>query len=345
LADVTAAEWDQSLSVYADATVFHLASWHKCLDRLLPGRVVRFEILSHGEVCGHWCGFLLQKFGVRIFGAPLPGSTTDYMYPLMTQPLPVGPFLHAVHNWAEERRVHMIELGGEYFRDQLAANGYNIRSDPTYRVDLSAGSSAVWKNLKPAMRNKIRKAEKNGIVVGVDTSTEFAGRFFDMLQAVFRRQGLAPTYGLRRVETVVRTLAESGNVVPLTAWRDGEPLSSLIVLVDKRAAYFWGGASYETAYPLGANDIIHWYALQFAVGKGLTVYDTCGGGEYKTKFGGQMIALPAGYVATNPVFGALRTAVQGAVRARSVALGRLKRGARLRTRRSAGTAPPPPPAG
>jgi lipid II:glycine glycyltransferase (peptidoglycan interpeptide bridge formation enzyme) len=248
------------------------------------------------------------------------------MYPLFSQQPPVGQFLNAVYAWARERRVHMVELGGKYFSEaDLTAHGYKTHTAQTYRVDLSGGASEVWKNLKPAMRNKIHKAEKSGVVITHDTCPEFPHRFFDMLQAVFTRQGLSPTYGLSRVETVFRTLADSGNVLPLTAWRDGEPLASVILLTDSRAAYFWGGASYETAYPFGANDIIHWHALRLAIERGLSVYDTCGGGDYKTKFGGQLIALPAGYIAINPVFGAIRAAVQRTLRARSVVLGRAKR--------------------
>jgi lipid II:glycine glycyltransferase (peptidoglycan interpeptide bridge formation enzyme) len=219
----------------------------------------------------------------------------------------------------------MVELGGEYFRvADLTAHGYKTHTTHTYRVDLSGGASEVWKNLKPAMRNKIHKAEKSGVDVTHDTSCEFSGRFFDMLQSVFKRQGLTPTYGLSRVETVISTLSDSGNVVPLTAWREGEPLACVILLVDASAAYYWGGASYETAYPFGANDIIHWHAFQLAIERGLSVYDTCGGGDYKKKFGGRLVDTPAGYLSVNQAFTAVRMAVRGVIRSRSVMAGRAK---------------------
>jgi hypothetical protein len=326
LSDVTANEWDNAVAVYPDTTVFHLSGWHTCLERSLPGSVLRFEVEADGELCGHWCGFLATKFGMRVFGAPLPGSATDYMYPLFSKQPPVGQFLAAVHSWAKDRRIGMVELGGEYFSEaDLAANRYKIRRAVTYRVDLSVGAADVWKNLKPAMRNKIHKAEKSGVVISRDTSPEFSGRFFDMLQAVFNRQGLTPTYGLSRVETLVRTLAESDNVVTLTAWREGQALASIILLADSKAFYFWGGASYDTAYPFGANDAVHWHALQLAIEKGLAVYDTCGGGAYKTKFGGTLVSIPGGYLCIDPLFRVVRGTVRIGVRTRSVVLGHAKR--------------------
>lgn len=323
---MTPAEWDQAIAVYPQATIFHRSPWHACLERSHPGEVVRFRIEAGGEVCGHWCGFLLHRFGARVLGAPLPGSATDYMYPLFSREPPVGPFLGAVQTWAKERRIAMVDLGGEYFAEaDLAAHGYQTRHTQTYRVDLSGGASEVWKKLKPAMRNKIRKAEKSGVSITVDTSPEFTVRFSSMLQATFNRKGLVPTYSPKRIETVVRTLAESDRVVTLTAWAGEEALAAIILLVDGTTAYFWGGASYESAYPVGANDLIHWHALQLAIYRGLLVYDTCGGGDYKTKFGGTHVRIPGGYLCVSPLFGVVRAVVRNGFQARSVVMGHARR--------------------
>lgn len=323
--DLPRDEWDEVVASYPSATVFHLSCWHDVLKDSYPGKVVRFEVERDGRVCGHWCGLLLSKFGAQVFGSPLPGSATDYMYPLFSTPPPAGEFLDAVIAWAKDRGIALLEVGGAYFSEaELASKGYEIHHTRSYRVDLSAGESGVWKNLKPAMRNKVRKAEKHGVLITEDTSSEFPSRFFGMLRHVFLRQASVPTYGLGLVQTVVRVLTQSGNLKTLTAWHSGEALSSLILLTDDKAAYFWGGASYETAFPLGANDLIHWHALRFATSRGLLIYDTCGGGDYKQKFGGALISFPAGHLALNPLFGIVRSAVQRGFRARQLVLGRLQ---------------------
>jgi Acetyltransferase (GNAT) domain len=326
---MTGAEWDHTVAAYPDATVFHRSCWHACLERSLPGRVVHFQIEAAGQVCGHWCGFLLHKFGASVLGAPLPGSGTDYMYPLFSEQPPVGAFLGGVRTWAKQRRIAMVDLGGEYFSEaELAAHGYQTHYTQTYRVDLSEGADAVWKNLKPAMRNKIRKAEKSGVAITSDTSPEFPARFSEMLQATFSRKGLVPTYGPKRIETVVRTLAESDRVVTLTAWKGEDALAAVILLVDGATAYFWGGASFESAYPVGANDLIHWHALQLVICRGVRVYDTCGGGDYKTKFGGTHVRIPGGHVCISPLFGAVRAVVRNGFRAQRVVMGQARRIAR-----------------
>lgn len=174
------------------------------------------------------------------------------------------------------------------------------------------------------MRNKVRKAEKNGVFVTEDTPADFSRRFFGMLKDVFHRQGATLTYSLEFVDTVVRVLARSGNLKTLTAWHGDEALASLILLVDGRSLYFWGGASYTKAHRFGANDMMHWHALRFATNEALLVYDTCGGGHYKEKFGGTRVCFPAGYLALNPLLGLVRSAGPRVVRARQLFLGKLQ---------------------
>lgn len=320
-------EWDALVRRYPHATVFHGAAWHRSLRAARPGRVVRFAIERDGQACGHWCGFLIEKFGMRVFGSPLPGTATDYMFPLFSGPAPSpDSCLAALRAWADGARVGLVEIGGEYFGDTaLTAAGYQLQPARTYRVDISGGEDVVWGRLKPAMRNKVRKAEKNGVVVQADVADDFPRRFAAMLQSVFNRQGIAPTYDQRRIETVMAELARADQAVALTASHEGTELASIILLLDATTAYYWAGASYPSAYPLAANDVIQWRALQLAIGRGLVRYDACGGGDYKEKFGGELVALPAGHLVTRPIFGLVRRSVRQGFRAKQALLGAVQR--------------------
>jgi hypothetical protein len=324
--DLSDRDWNRLVRSYPDATIFHLSGWHDVLGRSHPGAVIRFQIEQNGEVCGHWCGLLLSRFGARVFGAPMPGSATDYMYPLFaTTPPAPETLLDTLSDWARARSVALLEIGGAYFGETaLAAKGYAVRHTRSYRVDLSGGEAGVWKQLKPAMRNKVRKAEKHGVIVTRDTPHDFPERFFGMLRQVFLRQGAVPTYSLGLIRTVVDVLGEAGQLQTLTAWHEGQPVSALILFRDGRSLYFWGGASYETAFPVGANDLIHWHALREGANQGLLAYDTCGGGDYKEKFGGTLIHYPAGHLAVNPLFGIVRSVVKRGVSARQRVLGHLQ---------------------
>ena len=218
----------------------------------------------------------------------------------------------------------MVDVGGAYYPEStLAERGFATYRTRSYRVDLSGGRSAVWKRLKPSMRDKIRKAEKHGVEIRVDTPQEYTARYWDMLTDVFHRKGLTPPKSPAFIETVIGVLGKCDRVQTLMAWHAGQPVAANIVLMGDRDAYFWGTASYRSAYPVGANDLTTWHALQLAASRGLAVFDTCGGGEYKEKFGGPLVHFPAGCRSLYPFFGVVRKAVKHGFLARQVVLGRL----------------------
>ena len=205
-------------------------------------------------------------------------------------------------------------MGGYYFKSEVLKEfGYSTNHTETYIVNISTTESDIWHNLKPAMRNKVRKAEKNGIIVAIDNSLEFSRIYYDMLKVVFQRKGLVPTYNLSRVEKVIHYLKNSENVITLTARKDSKLLSTIILLKDKTTIYYWGGASYQEAFKYGANDLIHWYAFQMANKMGIYHYDTCGGGEYKKKFGGTYIQIPSAYLSLNYLTGVARNIIKNCI--------------------------------
>ncbi len=304
-------EWDRIITSHPDHTVYHLSSWHSVLENCFKGTILRFDILHNGHICGHWCGLIVKKYGMNIFGSPLPGTGTDYMHPLFKNEIFLPDFLNGLKNWAIKNNIAHIEIGGTYFNPEtLKLFGFTTANTKTFRIDLSPGENEIWKNLKPAMRNKVRKAEKNGISVTVDHSEQFADLYYDMLKTVFNRKGLQPTYDLERVRKVLQYLKTEKRIIPLIAKNNSTPLSAIILLQDKNTLYFWGGASFQEAFKYGANDLIHWYAFKLAKKYDIQNYDTCGGGDYKKKFGGELIHIPSGYMSLNFFTGTARNFIK-----------------------------------
>ena len=314
ISDIHPEEWDKLIKTFPDFTIYHLSCWHHVLEDCFNGHIHKFKIIKDGVTCGYWCGLTVKKFGMKIFGSPLPGTSTDYMHPLFSEEIPLDRFIIALRKWAKTNKIAHIELCGHYFNSEVLKEfGYSTNHSETYIVNISTTESNIWQNLKPAMRNKVRKAEKNGIIVAIDDSLEFSRIYYDMLKVVFQRKGLVPTYNLSRVEKVIHYLKNSDNVITLTARKDSKPLSTIILLKDKSTLYYWGGASYQEAFKYGANDLIHWYAFQMANKIGIHHYDTCGGGEYKKKFGGTYIQIPSAYLSLNYLTGAARNIIKSSI--------------------------------
>jgi hypothetical protein len=57
---------------------------------------------------------------------------------------------------------------------------------------------------------------------------------------------------------------------------------------DRAAGCFWGGASRISSWKLSPNDLLQWAAMEKGAAKGLRVYNMCGYGYFKSKFGGML---------------------------------------------------------
>jgi hypothetical protein len=84
------------------------------------------------------------------------------------------------------------------------------------------------------------------------------------------------------------------------AEHEGTPVSTMIVLYDRRTAYYWINGTTDAARPLSANHVLFADILERCRQRGLVLFDmaesTPGGSVhfFKTKFGGK--GRPAYYV-------------------------------------------------
>lgn len=155
-----------------------------------------------------------------------------------------------------------------------------------YVVDLSGGFEAVWtERFSKKARYKSRKAERDGIVVEMDTN----GRLLREFGALYQRSVDAwsqayflPTPLARRVidgrhphaklEVVARRLGSRCQI--WIARREGRPVSGIVVLSHGAAATYWKGATDKALVGAsGATDLLHRRAIEEACRAGRSRYD------------------------------------------------------------------------
>jgi hypothetical protein len=118
-----------------------------------------------------------------------------------------------------------------------------------------------------------------------------------------------PSYDLQRVRDLIRHLESTDRLLLLRAVApDGRRVASGIVLAFNKTAYFWGGASVrdQQLKKLRPNEAIFWFAMRWAREKGCSELDTCGGGQYKTRYGGPELRVPRFRCSRIPLLGSLR---------------------------------------
>lgn len=150
-------------------------------------------------------------------------------------------------------------------------------------LDLTPGPEELFKALASRTRNKIRKAEKNGIVA------EFVGRErLDAFYGIFARRMRdlgTPVYPRRFFDVVWEHLGESLRL--LLVRRENVVMGCMFLYAHRTQVEFpWTAASMEYAdlYP---NMLLYWEAIRDSAARGYKVFDfgtsDAGGGVHQFK--------------------------------------------------------------
>jgi CelD/BcsL family acetyltransferase involved in cellulose biosynthesis len=284
-----AARWDELIAPYETRQLFHRRAWLDYLAASRPLQVRLWAIRERGRTVGYFCGGIMRKGPFRILGSPLKGWGTNFMGPIAGPDLDQRAFLRAVDELAARERLAVVEMESPELRDgPMETHGYEPLHQQTYVVELSPGDPAkVWDRIDLKSRQKIRKAKRLGASVREATGAAFAAEFYDQFVEVLARKTLSPPYGPECPRALLEVLAPRGMVYALDVTDpDGRSIATGIFPHDDRTVYYWGGASRLAGWQFSPNDLLQWAAMETACLRGLQIYNMCGYGYFKSKFGG-----------------------------------------------------------
>lgn len=289
-----AGRWDDLIAPYPGREVFHRKAW---LDYLADSRGVDirlWKIRDGEESVGFFCGGVVQKGPFKILGSPLKGWGTNSMGPVVSADVNDESLLLALDGLARQEHLAMSELehtslGERAFRSLR----YEAVPGFTYLVDLTPGDpEPMWRGLESTCRNRVRKAMRSGLTVEDTDDPEVADEFYELYTELMARKGLVPPYPRQSARLLVRHLKRADLLFALRV-RDaaGRVVATGLFPHDDHTVYFWGGASEQDARDLCPNDLMHWTMMQMAAARGLVLYNMCGDGRFKRKFGGRHVAI------------------------------------------------------
>ena len=280
--------WDAAIRGYKSKALFHESAWLAHLERTQNGQRLLVAIRDGNDDVGYFCGVVIRKGPFRVLGSPLRGWWTPVMGPIVNE-CDEQALLVALGNFCRTKGIDYIELCSHVFKDEsMEAAGYLPENDITYLLRISSPDE-MWRRMEKNARNPIRQAEKKGVSVEAASDISVMGEYFAQLQAVFARKSLTPPHRREMVYDLWESLYPLGKLVVLRAMHEGRYIATHIGAFDERVLYGLGWASWPEAYPLRPNDLIQWKVMTFAAEKGLLLYDMCGGGEFKAKFGAEVV--------------------------------------------------------
>jgi CelD/BcsL family acetyltransferase involved in cellulose biosynthesis len=303
------AEWREALAGFPDRIVFQTPEWLAFLAETQGVEPVLAVLKDGSDTLGYVTGVILKKFGLRIFGSPIPGASTPYMGFNLRPGVPRRVAVEALPDLAFRvlRCAHFELVDAFMTPDDIAGLGVRYQMNPTLEVDLTLSEEEIFNNMTKSCRWTVRKAEKNGLVIEEAQDADFAGEVAGQLREVFAKHGLALHFGADRVRALIKHLQPTGSLLMLRA-RDpqGRCIGTGIYPCLHNTAFYLIGASWREHQKLYPNELLLWNAMLHWKRRGAASFNMVGNMEFKRKFGGRETAVPLISKSRNPMIGFLR---------------------------------------
>jgi CelD/BcsL family acetyltransferase involved in cellulose biosynthesis len=299
--------WADTLQEFPDRTLFQSSPWLAFLKETQKGEIVIAALRERNSVLGYFAGLMIRKFRLRILGAPLPGWTTSDMGLVLRPEVSRVDAVEALRRFAfhELNCIH-LELMDRNLDERVIGDRYRYRSCSGFEMDLSRTEDDLFRRMK-SCRTKIHKAVRSGVIIQEANDAAFADDYYNQLRDVFAKQRLVPTYSRERVSALIRHLQPTGNLLLLRAIdAEGHCIATGIFPGMHDRAHFWGGASWRAFQHLRPNELVFWHAFQYWKSRSVHFMDL-GAGDYKRKFGGDVVSVPWIRTSRYPVLPLLRS--------------------------------------
>jgi len=190
---------------------------------------------------------------------------TDNCPPLVDARTPVRVFADALEDARRAAGIRRFAIRDELTRGQPWAAGVTHTLALTDHDTLMAG-------FHRGVRQRIRRAERDGVRVRVATRLDDMRVFFGLHVATRRRLGV-PSQPRRFFDAVWRDMIATGRGELLLAERDDAAIGGMVLLHGSGTVTCKWAASLADAWKYGPNNALFWHAIRDATDRGYRTFD------------------------------------------------------------------------
>ncbi len=272
----------------AGARLCHTFAWTHMIEAAFAYEGHYLVARENSQICGV---LPLMHVHSRLFGDRLLSQPfSDYGGLLTTSKAATEALYDRATEIAMDLRCDSIELRNTV---PLPHNLHLRRDKVSMYLPLASDAQDVWKMLRHKTRNRVRKAEKSGLIVKAG-GRELISEFYRVWTIRMRELG-TPCYPRKLFRVIMQTFPRQSRI--FMALQDGMPIAVLFAYTFKGWVQCSWGAALRGYDNLGPNYILNWAAIEHYCGQGMRWYDfgrsTKGSGQhiFKQRWGAFPIEL------------------------------------------------------
>jgi len=282
------AQWDSKIEKFATKTLFHESVWLDYVLSINPkAQIEYFEICEQSRVIGYYCAIRVSKALLPVYGCPLPGSAL-YLGPIVNLEISQSELIHLLLDTMRHNHIGHFEVAHDWLNPEVMRQcGFQEIATSNHLCPLAATEEQAWKSLRSTGRNRIRKAQSNGLVAEIADDPSIVEYFYTQLCDVMRRKGTPPPYGIERPRLLYQHLLPADRLFPVWVKHGKRVIAAGLFPHDSRCVYYWDAAWSIADSKLYPNELLHWSVIRLAIARRIPLYNMYGGSNvFKRKFGG-----------------------------------------------------------
>ncbi|MDX9972485.1 MAG: GNAT family N-acetyltransferase [FCB group bacterium] len=252
------ATWDTLVRASAQGTVYHESPWLNAVARVIDNPIVIHGMFA-GERLVAGAPLQLRRRGPlivahRAWATPYAG--------VVVHPDAWDSLRSELRDATQRltRRFSRLTLAASPFMDSIEAQLPWEQSARATYVLRSRSLEGLWRSLACEVRTQIRRAEREGVTVSIETCPR---DFYDIYRDFFARLGLPMPLDRHRFTRFLGQVAEQDLGRLYTArMPDGRLCAACLMVYDRRRAYYSLAASDAALRRNGSESLLVWEAIR-----------------------------------------------------------------------------------
>jgi hypothetical protein len=277
--------WDQAVSMFRDSSIYQtwayesVRSERAVASRLAVRRGCEIVALSQARI--------IQS---RLLGGGIAYIRWGPVWRLPAradEETVLAQALRAIHNEYVCRRRLLTRVEPAVFAEDSGPTLSILQGESfvparrgpcgrTILIDLSPSLDDLRKGMAQKWRNRLNRAERNGLGVTESEDTEDFLRFEKLYHAMLRRKEFFTSTDIRHFLRMQARIPRVGRMRVFLALRDGEPCAGAICAAMGDKAVYLFGATNEVGMTNNGSYLVQWRILQWLKATGILCYDLHG---------------------------------------------------------------------